>query len=189
MPRSVSINPDQKLQLLALADSTIDTLIHRANVDHNIVIKKPTVCLSQRGKIAGSAVLQRNHIRLNAILFWQNKTTFLEDVIPHELAHLMVYQRYSHGFKNQIKSRLGKSNTIKPHGIEWQTIMQEVFMRPAKATHSLDVKDVMQASFEYQCKCEQTVYLSLIRHNKVLRNKQLYRCRKCNEVLTPKTCA
>ena len=187
MQSTVSITDEQKSYLLKVADSCLDTLTQKAAIELNMKIVKPSLCLSQRGKIAGSALLQKYHIRLNAILFWQNQSAFIEDVIPHELAHLIVYERYSTGFRNKVRNGLGKS-AVKPHGKEWQSIMKGVFKRPAHVTHAFEVKDVMQATFEYECHCDQPVLLSLIRHNKVIRNKQSYRCRKCKEVLRPKTC-
>lgn len=129
---------------------------------------QPTLTYNQRGRIAASAVLQKNIIKINATLFAQNTDYFLSHIIAHELAHIMVYQLYG--------------QRVKPHGIEWKKVMMEVFDLPAQVTHTLDVKDVAMREFAYTCSC-QTVALSLIRHNRVVNKKQSYICRKCNEVL------
>ncbi len=128
----------------------------------------PSLLFNQRGKIAASAVLQKNLIKLNASLYSDNTDYFLQQVIAHELAHIMVYQLY------------GRST--KPHGKEWQHLMLAIFTIPAHVTHCLDVSKVAMQKFMYQCDC-QKIPLSLIRHNKVLRNKQIYHCRLCHGVL------
>jgi SprT protein len=136
------------------------------------VFKKPSLLFNQRGKIAGSALLQTNTIKLNAVLYTQNTDYFLSQVIAHELAHIMVYQLYG--------------RTVRTHGIEWQKVMLEVFELYPKVTHSLDVSKVAMRTVTYACLCQQ-VPLSLIRHNRVVRGKQTYICRKCNTTLVETT--
>ncbi len=94
----------------------------------NRPFKRPDYLFNQRGKSAGTAHLQRNIIKFNPILFSQNKEVFIDQVVAHEVAHLIAYQLY------------GK---VRPHGREWQHIMTKVFNCPAHTTHSLDIKDVI----------------------------------------------
>jgi len=115
--------------------------------------KRPEYLFNQRGKSAGTAHLQRNIVKFNPILFAQNKNEFIKQVVAHEVAHLIVYQQY------------GK---VRPHGKEWQHVMQKVFNCPALTTHSLDITDVLGKQFSYQCLCT-THQLSIRRHNKVLK--------------------
>ncbi len=130
----------------------------------------PSVILNQRGRIAGSAYLHRNVIKLNKTLFIQNFDDFLHQVIPHEVAHIISYQKF------------GK---VKPHGIEWQSIMRSVFNLDAHVTHKFDVANVGMQDFAYRCDCNNLIMLSVVRHNKVTRGKQRYRCQKCKSLLTP----
>ena len=127
---------------------------------------RPAYHFNQRGRSAGSAHLQRNIIKFNPILFSQNKQQFINQVVDHEVAHLIAYQHY------------GK---VRPHGKEWQHIMVNIFNCPATTTHSLDIKDVIGKQFNYQCLCS-THQLTIRRHNKVLRGEK-YICRKCRGVL------
>ena len=50
---------------------------------------------------------------------------FIRQVVPHELAHLIVYQMFGR---------------VKPHGKEWQLVMNEIFKLPAYTCHQFDIK-------------------------------------------------
>ena len=128
--------------------------------------KRPDYLFNQYGKSAGTAHLQRNIIKFNPVLYNQNKTTFVDQVVAHEVAHLITYQHY------------GK---VKPHGKEWQHVMENVFHCPASTTHSLDIKDVIGKQYQYRCACT-THQLTIRRHNKVLKGAD-YVCKNCKSVL------
>jgi len=111
--------------------------------------------------------LQQNRINFHPLLFSANQTAFIEDVIPHEVSHLLTWQLF------------GK---VKPHGQEWQAIMLDVFKRPPHTTHNFAIHDVAGEQFKYVCGCRSHM-LTIRRHNKVLRGTE-YQCRKCSHPLT-----
>jgi SprT protein len=154
--------------LISEAEAAVISAISQASEFFNHPFIIPEVNLKQRGKIAGTAHLQRNLIKLNCILYAENRKVFTEEVIPHEVAHIVCFQRF------------GK---VKPHGKEWQQVMRSVFNLSPEVTHSLDVKNVGLQQFEYRCECPGAILLSSIRHNKVRRGKQQYRCRTCKAIL------
>ena len=154
--------------LLQIAKAEIANKIVLAEDYFNQTFELPMLNLKQRGKIAGSAHLQKNLIKLNLSLFEDNIDEFIQQVIPHEVAHIVCYQLY------------GK---VKPHGREWQAVMHSVFQRPANVTHQLDVSKVGISEYRYRCLCPEHVKLSAIRHNRVLKGTQQYKCRQCKTVL------
>lgn len=128
--------------------------------------KRPEYLFNQRGRAAGTAHLQRNLIKINPILFIKNREAFFEQVIPHEVAHLIAFQHYGR---------------VRPHGKQWQYIMTQAFKRPALTTHQLDTSEVAGKQFNYRCLCT-SHQLSIRRHNKVLKGNR-YLCKNCRSEL------
>ena len=127
----------------------------------------PTVSFNQRGKIAGCARLQSNQLRFNPVLLADNLAAFLDEVIPHEICHLLAFRLF------------GK---VRPHGREWKNLMLQLYGLAGNTYHQLDVSKVMGNTFNYTCLCG-PLQLSSRRHNKVLRRKVVYSCLRCGEKL------
>lgn len=128
---------------------------------------RPIIRFNQRGKIAGCARLQTNELRFNPVLLKDNQDIFINEVIPHEVSHLLTYSLFGR---------------VKPHGKEWQSIMIDVFKLQPHTRHQMDVSKVTGKTFLYQCQCG-PVELSIRRHNKVVKGKQNYICRRCKSTL------
>ncbi|MBB1439981.1 SprT family zinc-dependent metalloprotease [Shewanella sp. SG41-4] len=129
---------------------------------------RPSVHFSLRGKSAGTAHLQANKLRFNPVLLAENPDIFINEVVPHEISHLVCFNLF------------GK---VKPHGKEWQSVMLTTFNITPKTTHQLDTQSVSGQQFEYFCGCG-SVPLSIRRHNRIVRGQTQYRCRRCQQTLT-----
>ncbi|MEI6858842.1 MAG: SprT family zinc-dependent metalloprotease [Shewanella sp.] len=128
---------------------------------------QPEIQFTLKGKSAGVAHLQLNLLRFNSILLAENHQVFIEQVIPHEICHLIAYQLYA---------------KVKPHGREWQALMIEIYQLDPVATHNLNIKSVTGKTFDYLCNCG-NIPLSIRRHNKVIRGETEYRCKHCKQKL------
>ncbi|KTS64414.1 hypothetical protein SA3R_22435, partial [Pantoea dispersa] len=82
--------------------------------------EEPTLVYQQRGTAAGTAWLEQWQIRLNPVLLMENQQAFIDEVVPHELAHLLVWKTFGR---------------VPPHGKEWKWMMEDVLGVPARRTH------------------------------------------------------
>ncbi|WP_127959093.1 SprT family zinc-dependent metalloprotease [Serratia microhaemolytica] len=128
---------------------------------------EPKILYQQRGTLAGSAWPQAWEIRLNPVLLQENQQPFIDQVVPHELAHLLVFEQFGQ---------------VAPHGREWRWMMEQVLSVPALRTHQFALASVQTKTFSYRCACQQH-QLTLRRHNRVLRQESHYYCRHCGERL------
>ena len=140
----------------------VEQCINHASSYFKQRFRLPKISFNQRGKIAGCARLQSNELRFNPVLLSDNMDDFLEEVVPHEVCHLLAYKLF------------GK---VRPHGKEWQSLMIELFGLKGQTYHQMDVTKVKGKSFNYQCECG-PIELGIRRHNKVVKGKQIYICRK-----------
>ncbi|WP_009875293.1 SprT family zinc-dependent metalloprotease [Actinobacillus pleuropneumoniae] len=144
--------------------------LEQADRYFNKTFTPPTVSYAVRGVKAGVAYLQRNEIRFNPVLLAENGQSFIQQVVPHELAHALVYQQFGR---------------VQPHGKEWKMMMEQVFGVPAETYHCFDTQNVVGKQFAYQCGC-QTHLLSVRRHNAIVRDSRRYLCKRCKQILTSK---
>lgn len=128
---------------------------------------EPKMIYQQRGTAAGTAWLQNWEIRLNPVLLLENQQPFIDEVVPHELAHLLVWKYFGR---------------VAPHGKEWKWMMESVLGVPARRTHQFAVSSVRSRTFPYYCRCRQH-QLTVRRHNRAVRGDSEYRCLHCGEIL------
>lgn len=152
-----------KLQIARRLRSCLDLAEHY----FNRTFPMPSFNFKVRGMKAGVAYLQQNEIRFNRTLLLENSEEFLRQVVPHELAHLLVYQQFGR---------------VQPHGKEWQMVMQDLFQLPADTCHQFDTHSVRGQTFAYRCDC-QTHQLSIRRYQNILRKSAVYHCRVCKKAL------
>lgn len=162
--------------------TVVDTCIELASDYFNQSLVIPDIRFDLRGKSAGQARFEiersfgfvkkyKSSIRFNRVLMKENFQAFIDDVAPHETAHVIAHQVYG-----------GK---IKPHGHEWKMIMRDVLNKTPSVTHQFDISRASPKPFIYQCECDDVQHaLSSIRHNRIQRKQSSYLCRHCNSSLS-----
>lgn len=143
-------------------------LLHHAEHFFQRKFSAPTISFRLRGSNAGLALLKSNQLRFNNQLLLVHGSSFINETAAHELAHLIAYQL--HGIH------------IKPHGLEWQRIMVEVFDSKPSVTHSYKTMMNRKEVYLYQCQCPQPIQFSKVRHKRAQRGS-VYRCRMCQSSL------
>ncbi|WP_250657232.1 SprT-like domain-containing protein [Alkalimarinus coralli] len=168
-------------ELQARMIESVRISIDAANDYFNQSLVVPDVRFDLRGKSAGQARFEYGRayglvkkakpvIRFNRLLMEENPLAFVNEVAPHEAAHVIANQLYG--------------RNIKPHGPEWQMIMRSVLNVEPSVTHQFDISRASPKPYVYQCKCPGLTHsLSAIRHNRVQRQKSSYLCRKCSSRL------
>lgn len=160
-------------QLVALLQQRVEACFVQAEARLGRTFPRPRIYCNMRGRAAGSARLQTWELRFNHALYQANQQAFLDEVVPHEVAHLLVHALWGEG--------RGKSRVL-PHGRQWQSVMREVFGLEPRTTHSFDLAVLAQRTVPYRCHCQQH-QLSIRRHNKVVRGEARYHCRRCKQPL------
>lgn len=135
----------------------------------------PTVSFDLRGAAAGQAIRGLKdgkyfwHVRFNAELLLREPEPIVHDVVPHEIAHLLVLYYFKKG--------------CEPHGVEWQRVMRSLGVEPTR-THDMAVTPtrVEPAAYLYRCACKDHM-LTARRHNKVMARKSDYGCQMCGKRL------
>lgn len=140
-----------------------------ANKQLNTQYSEPKVKYLKKGSIAGSAYAKDWLIQLNIVMLLENGPTFIEQVVPHELAHLLVFKQYG--------------NKVKPHGVEWQYIMSKILQESPSVTHNFPTPKSKRATYLYRCDCQE-YQLSTIRHRRIQDRQTQYFCKKCGKMLT-----
>jgi len=168
----VIIEPIGAGQQAQVRDATRDCL-RRAGELFRLELQPVTVSFDLSGRAAGMYRTGRGErvIRFNPYLFAKYFANNLDVTVPHEVAHYVTDRLY--GLRN-----------IRPHGKEWQAVMQALGVEP-RATARYDLEGIpvrRQHRFSYRCKCN-THQLTSARHNRIRRGQASYHCRACGTVL------
>lgn len=165
-----SLSDIQKQAVIDRTYSCIDSLNHQFKLRLEYI----PVLFDLKGRASGMFVVKdgASYIRYNEIIFSRYFEDSLHSTTAHEVAHYVCYAR-------NTRAR------IKPHGKEWREAMLLLGVE-AEVTGRYDLTDLplrQQARHRYSCNCMQHM-LSSTRHNRIQRNKMIYRCKSCFQPLT-----
>ena len=165
-------NPEKIMQL---ADAAVRAAEHRARQFYSIRLPDAKIDFSLRGRCAGQARVERNgetFLRINLKLLSENAGDFLQQTIPHEVAHLVV----------NWQARK-KRKRPRPHGSEWRNVMQDCYRLQPERCHAYQTTPArcVPRNYLYRCDCREH-HLTSIMHNRVShRYKAL--CKSCKTPL------
>ena len=126
----------------------------------------PEIRYDLRGTIAGRYSIKNNTININHTLLYENFQDFLDNTIPHEIAHCIAYQINPY---------------CKPHGRVWKSVMLHCFNIIPNRCHSYDTTNSRIRTVtrhKYTCPCGTMFDITSTRHNKIKRGKS-YICKNC----------
>lgn len=164
-----------KTDLQQLAETTVRQAEQQARDFYALKLPEARLDFSLRGHCAGQARVESSDctcLRLNLQLLQENLQDFLDQTIPHEVAHLVV----------NWQARK-KRQRPRPHGAEWQAVMQECFGLAAKRCHSYQTTParIVTKPFLYRCNCREH-RLTYRTHNRLCRSHQAL-CKRCRSPL------
>ena len=133
----------------------------------------PSIDFRIRGVAAGKAYSEQNRLSFSPTLMRENILEFLEDTIPHEVAHLVT--RKLHGRR------------VKSHGPEWQAVMRAFGCEPSRC-HSYDVSNVATRRDlpAVYCDCQGSAgehRISKARYKLIGKSGYSIRCRLCKATI------
>ena len=106
----------------------------------------------------------------------ENETTFINETIPHEIAHYIV-----HLMRVSVNGNT-KSKTWSGHGTMWKKVMGQLGVQPERC-HNMTAPVIRSKSgliknrFVYKCNCQEHKVSARI-HNKIVKGFE-YTCSKC----------
>jgi predicted SprT family Zn-dependent metalloprotease len=105
----------------------------------------------------------------NSLYMNQNFDAMLNEVVPHEVAHIVQFMKYP--FAKQA------------HGPEWKRICRSLGGNGQRCTQNFDgeaagIKKNKMTKYEYTCACKQIFQISPQKHRKIQSGVR-YRCLKC----------
>ncbi|VVP30222.1 SprT-like domain-containing protein [Pseudomonas fluorescens] len=107
------------------------------------------------------------YFRFNRVLVRENLNEYVEQICPHEVAHYIALSKWGRG--------------IMPHGVEWKSVMVDVFNLAPDRCHAMNTSGVENIPFVYRCDCQEH-RVSKRKHNKMLRGGK-YRCNTCRKLI------
>ena len=141
-----------------------------------IDIPKIKYTLNNRTSGCVSYIGDSAHLNFNMTFLRENKEQFLNQTVPHEVAHYCLW------FVNGLQYSPSGRRII--HGRDWKRTMRFFGVDPNRC-HSYNVTNTKRKTIkrvDYKCNCMHHS-LTIIRHNKIVKGKSSYSCNKCHSKL------
>jgi SprT protein len=116
-------------------------------------------------------------MRLNPKLLNEFKELYIDEVVVHEYAHLIVDKLYPTGYNNLYRRK------VQSHGREFKNVCSLFGIEGSATTKLFSKSETLQSTqksrrtIEYSCKCD-THLVTPLMHTKIT-NGAVYICKKC----------
>lgn len=150
-------------------EASVAHFISIASEKHNRHFDMPTITYKTRGTCGGKAWGRDWRVDFNMGLIVDNMNEYLQQVVPHEVAHLIVHAIHGTEYK---RTRGGMRRVS--HGTRFYKVMREFGVDETRC-HSMDTSKVKQKTrttkkFACMCTgCGDTFTVGTVRKNKIER--------------------
>ncbi len=126
------------------------------------------VIFKKRGRVGGTAWFCEMELDFNLELAFLNQDEYFNQVIPHEVAHIVAQQVFGN-----VRGR--------GHGIGFYHVLGDVFGARKERCHNMDTSAISKSrrNYVYNCKCGEIFKVTKNMHTK-LQNGSTHYCRKCH---------
>jgi len=147
---------------------SLETLLKKASALYNLELNITILTDLSGNRLIGQCkkISKKTYIiRLHKTLLEEFGQSYLDDVLTHEFAHA-------------VQMELFKNN--KPHSREWKGIV-EALSGEKYGTHKINYNPAKSKTYKtylYKCHCGEHK-LTSIRHNRAVKKRMVYVCKKC----------
>lgn len=168
--KRVIVLPSIKIRVL----QKVIECIMKLEQHYNVKIHRPKILFEKRGTVAAVANSDNWYININPVLLNENTDDFIENTVPHEVAHLACDKIYP----EQRHSR-------NLHGPQWKEMMG-ILGAKVETFHTYDVTNSREprtnTSYRYACtKCRKTFDVGVRRHTQLIVNPASFWHTACGE--------
>lgn len=148
------------------------------------VFAMPTIEIIEMGKVGGNANGNPGNgphgiVRFNKTLISENPQEYIDQIIPHEFAHVVTHMLYKSTAYNRVTA----------HGSEWKNVMRCLGVVP-KTYHNMNVDNALinngqkprsvTRPYVYECPvCHSEHNITKVMHGKIQKGSDRW-CNKCN---------
>lgn len=158
----------EALQTLAIEKTKY--FLNLAESMYNVSIPHCNILFNLKGQAAGMAHFfygdETHKIRYNRALLEQEGEDFIENVIPHEVAHIVAQHVFGMRGKNIA------------HGPDWKRVMRDFKVDPERC-HDYDTSacKIQRKTYAFKCECQTHAVSSVVAKN--IANGRNYTCNSC----------
>ena len=126
--------------------------IERTRSVRGDTINFPIIRYNLRGTTAGKASPSKHTIQINSVLLMENVDDYIENTVPHEVAHLMQWKFNP----ESLRRTYGQKRDV--HGYDWKKHMHDYGL-DAERCHNYDVSSVHKKRERFELTCRRCLHV------------------------------